>query len=149
MNNNFRYDDYRFSDMEMLNQNQILPMQNDSTNQTANLAEPYQAFVQGNLFNNLYQGYKNYRPAQIVPNNEQAELLLNVDQLCFAAHELNLYLDNYPNDQRMIQLFNKYQSMANMATQEYEKKYGPLSVTFLSEPNQFSWEAYSWPWEVE
>ena len=35
---------------------------------------------------NLYEQYKNYRPAKLIPNNEQAELLLNVDQLTFAAY---------------------------------------------------------------
>lgn len=143
MNNNFSYDSYRYPNMQGLNQNQILPVPSN------NLAEPYQGFLQGNLFNNIFQGYKNYRPAKIVPNNEQTELLLNVDQLSFAAHELNLYLDIHPTDQPMIQLFNKYQAMAQDAIQKYESKYGPLSVSFPSEANHFSWEAYAWPWEVE
>lgn len=147
MNNNFRYDSYRYPDMPMLNQNQILPTPSVPSNN--NLAEPYQGFLQGNLFNNLFVGYKNYRPARIVPNNEQAELLLNVDQLSFAAHELNLYLDVHPSDKNMIALFNKYQKMANDAVNEYERRYGPLSITFPSDENQFSWEAYSWPWEVD
>ena len=50
------------------------------------------------------------------------ELLLNVNQLSFAAHELNLYLDIYPNDTQMIELFNHYRSMANEAIERYEKK---------------------------
>ena len=112
------------------------------------LAEPYDGFIKGNLFNNLYQQYKNYRPTRLIPNNEQAELLLNVDQLSFAAHELNLYLDVYPDDTNMIALFNRYQSMADEAIKRYESKYGPLSVNTPSN-NTFSWEAYSWPWEME
>lgn len=147
MNNNFGYDSYRYPNMPMLNDNQILPTPNPVKNM--NLAEPYQGFLQGNLFNDLYEGYKNYRPARIVPNNEQAELLLNVDQLTFAAHELNLYLDVHPDDRQMIQLFNKYQEMAQEAIQKYESKYGPLSVSTPSGTNQFSWEAYAWPWEVD
>lgn len=147
MNNNFRYDTYRYPNMPMLDQNQILPVQDQTANK--NLAEPYQGFLQGNLFNNLFEGYKNYRPARIIPNNEQAELLLNIDQLTFAAHELNLYLDVHPRDQQMIRLFNKYQEMAQDAIQKYESKYGPITISTPSGNNQFSWEAYSWPWEVD
>ena len=146
MNKNFGYDAYRYPDMSMSNQNPFLS-QNDVRN--SNLAEPYQGFLQGNLFNDIFEGYKNYRPAKIVPNNEQAELLLNVDQLSFAAHELNLYLDVHPTDQVMIQLFNKYQAMAKEAVEKYESKYGPLFISFPSGMNQFSWEAYAWPWEVD
>lgn len=117
--------------------------------QPSNLAEPYQGYIQGNMFNDLYKGYKNYRPARLVPNNEQAELLLNLNQLTFAAHDLNLYLDVFPNNRQMIQLFNKYQMMTKEAMQRYESKYGPIQITTQSDPNNFSWEAYSWPWEVE
>lgn len=153
MNNNLNLNNYGFPDMNTINNlfmqpnNQNNTMNNNMNNQ--NLAEPYEGFIRGNLFNNLYQQYKNYRPARLVPNNEQAELLLNVNQLTFAAHELNLYLDVYPNDTNMIRLFNQYREMANEAIKKYESKYGPLTIDTLSSPNTFSWEAYSWPWEKE
>ncbi|MDD6223971.1 MAG: spore coat protein CotJB [bacterium] len=151
MNNNFRYDNYRYSDMNMITDlfMQSNNSQNQQINNNPNLAEPYEGFIRGNLFNNLYHQYRNHRPSQLVPSNEQAELLLNVDQLTFAAHELNLYLDVHPEDQNMIRLFNQYQKMANEAIERYEKKYGPLTVNTESNPDVFSWQAYSWPWERE
>ncbi len=113
-----------------------------------NLANPLQGYIQGNLFNNLYTPYKNYRPMRLVPNNEQAELLLNANQLLFASHELRLYLDVHPDDTNMINLFNQYRAGANEAVKVYEQKYGPITWDALSNTNMFSWEATAWPWEM-
>lgn len=122
---------------------------NNMINNNQKLAGPYDGFIKGNLFNNLYNQYKSYRPTRLSPNNEQAELLLNVDQTTFAAHELKLYLDVYPNDTNMINLYNEYQKIASEQIKAYERKYGPLLADSPSANNSFSWEAYSWPWETE
>lgn len=122
---------------------------NNNINNSQALAGPYDGYIKGNLFNNLYDQYKSYRPTRLSPNNEQAELLLNVDQTTFAAHELKLYLDVYPNDTNMINLYNEYQKMASEQIKAYERKYGPLLADSPSANNTFSWEAYSWPWETE
>lgn len=147
MNSNFN--NYGYPDMNMITNMFMMPSNQNNNMNNQNLAEPYEGFIRGNLYNNLYEQYKNYRPARLVPNNEQAEMLLNVNQLTFAAHELNLYLDVYPNDTNMIKLFNQYRQMANEAIKKYEGKYGPLTIDTLSNPNTFSWETYSWPWEKE
>lgn len=165
--NNMRFDGYGYPDMNLLNnlfmqgnnqnnnmdpnnsmnQNNNSNMNQNMTNQ--NLATPYEGYIRGNLFNNLYQQYKNYRPKRLVPENEQAELLLNVNQMSFAAHEIRLYLDVHPNDTEMISLYNQYQQQANEAIKTYEQKYGPILQGSLSRENAFSWEAYAWPWEME
>ena len=80
----------------------------DNMNSQKELYDPYQGFIRGNLFPNLYDPYKITRPFEVEPMNDQAELLTYIDSLTFAAHELNLYLDIYPNDQQMIQKFNQY-----------------------------------------
>jgi len=133
----------------MYNMNNMNIGINLNSNPNANLENPYNGYMKGNMFTNLYKPYKNYNPVKLIPNNEQAELLLNVNQLEFAAHELKLYLDNYPNDTMMIRKFNEYRKMANDAINEYQEKYGPLLETDLSDPNLFSWQATSWPWEME
>ena len=82
MNNNLNFNNYGFPDMNVISNTFLQPTnQNNNTNQ--NIAEAYEGFIRGNLFNNLYDQYKNYRPTKLVPDNEQAELLLNVDQLTF------------------------------------------------------------------
>lgn len=158
---NMRFDGYGYPDMNLIND--IFLQSNTSNNSqmnnannnfnmmqpTQNLANPYEGYVRGNMFNDLYQQYKNYRPARLVPDNEQAELLLNVNQLSFAAHDMRLYLDVHPEDTEMIRLYNQYQQQANEAIRTYEEKYGPILQNSLSKENRFSWEAYSWPWEME
>lgn len=114
-----------------------------------NFASPYEGYIRGNIFNDLYDQYKNYRPVKLVANNEQEEMLLNLDQLCFYAHELRLYLDNYPNDSEIIGLFNNYQQKANDALYNYEQIYGPISWNALSNMDSFGWENTTWPWEME
>src|SRR5574344_732011 len=118
MNNYDQYYDYRnnMSDINKINQ----------TNQSANnnLVEPYTAFIRGNLFKNLYDEYKNYKPAELNPTNEQEQMLLLVQMYTFCAHELTLYLDNYPNDSNAIKLREEYNQEASEATTQYEQKYG-------------------------
>ena len=113
-----------------------------------NLFEPYQGFIRGNMFPNLYDQYKVSRPYEVEPMNEQAELLTYIDALSFAAHDLNLYLDNYPNDSQMIQKFNEYRMEADRAISNYENQYGPLFVN--SDANSvtpWAWDNRPWPWE--
>ena len=88
MNNN-GFNEFGYPNMNLIN-NMLVP--NDMNNLTNNmpdnnnlnnkinnnqkLAGPYDGFIKGNLFNNLYNQYKSYRPTRLSPNNEQAELLL-------------------------------------------------------------------------
>ena len=147
MNNN-GFNEFGYSNMNLMN-NMMNNMINNNSNNNQALAGPYDGYIKGNLFNDLYDQYKSYRPTRLTPNNEQAELLLNVDQTTFAAHVLKLYLDVYPNDTNMINLYNEYQKRASEQIKAYERKYGPLLADSPSANNTFSWEAYSWPWETE
>lgn len=151
--NNMMYDGYGYPDMNQINnifmQDNQDNMNNNMMIQNNNLVKPYEGYIRGNMFSDLYEQYKNYQPQKLIPNNEQAELLLNVNQTTFAAHELKLYLDVYPNDTTMIKLYNDYQKMASEAIKQYEKKYGPILADSPSQTNTFSWEAYAWPWEME
>lgn len=153
MNNNMGYDNYQYQDMSMINNmfmqsNNPNKMPNQSNIMSQKLLPPYEGYIRGNLYSNLYDPYKNYQPAKLIPNNEQAELLLNVNQTTFAAHDIKLYLDVNPNDTNMINLYNQYQKMASDAIKAYESKYGPILADTKSATNNFSWEAYSWPWEM-
>ena len=113
------------------------------------LYQPYEGYIKGNLFKNLYQGYKNYKPSRIRVNGERDEMLLNVGQMSFAAHELNLYLDNYPNDKEALDMFNKYRKMSNDLIRNYERRFGPLTVSGEVNNNiPFRWESEKWPWEM-
>ena len=113
---------------------------------TSNMYDPYNGFIRGNMFLDLYNTYKINKPYDIKPANEQAELLTYIDAYCFAAHDLNLYLDSNPDDREMIKLFKDYSDKANGFIREYEQKYGPLFVD-ASNGYPWSWNNSPWPWE--
>ena len=113
-----------------------------------NLADPKDAFLRGNLFNNLYDPYKNYKYGMLKATNQKEELLYNILMYKFVLNELNLYLDNYTNNTEMINLYNKYLSEQKNLSSQYEKNYGPLTVDSQYLGNtSWKWIKSPWPWE--
>ena len=119
-----------------------------SNNTTSNqLATINLALDRGNLFNNLYDPYKNYKYNNLTATNKREELLLNVLRYDFVLTELNLYLDIYPKDRNMINLYNQYLEEKKRACFEYTKNFGPLTLDDQSNNNSWSWLQSPWPWE--
>lgn len=112
------------------------------------LYEPYEGFIRGNLFRDLYDPYRIERPYQIKPMNEQAEILTDIDSLGFAMTDLNLYLDIYPDDQNAINLYNQYRSQKDEIIKIYESKYGPIALNSEAlNAIPWAWDNKPWPWE--
>jgi len=123
------------------------PSYNQMPNNT-NLYNPYNGFIRGNMFPELYNTYKVNQPFEIKAMNEQADLLTYIDALGFATIDLNLYLDNFPDDKKALELFNQYRNLKEQYMDEYERKYGPLTLSSDS-LNTFPWmwKNGPWPWE--
>ncbi len=136
---------------QMINPNMNMPNQNMNTaNQGIQLYTPDEAYNKGNLFSNLYNQYKDYKPTILRANNERERMFLELSRMAFAAHELNLYLDNYPNNSSMLRLFSDYSNRANALKKDYEQKYGPITVSSTNGSKiPFEWENEAWPWEGE
>lgn len=68
------------------------------------LFSPIETLEYGNVFKNEYKGYKNYQPYKInaVTNDE---ILINLLSLQNYKHDLKLYLDIYPNDDRILSIY--------------------------------------------
>lgn len=129
------------------NNNYNQPLYNQAVTKKGSL-NPYNGFIRGNMFPELYNGYKINNPYEITPMNEQAELLTYIDSLSFAMIDLNLYLDVNPNDKEALDLFNQYRVQNNEFLKQYENKYGPLllsSDALNSYP--WAWNNSPWPWE--
>lgn len=110
--------------------------------------DPYNGFIRGNMFPELYNSYKINKPFEIAPMNEQAEMLTVLDSLGFATIDLNLYLDNYPNDREALNLFNDYRGQLNAYKEEYQQKFGPLLINSDSlNKYPWAWNNSPWPWE--
>ena len=144
MNNSFYNYPFDNEDINMINE--MFIKDKNTINNQFNIREGY---LRGNLYDSLYKPYKNYNPIKLIPNNEQADMLLNINDYTFAAHDIRLYLDVKPNDREMIKKYNDYQMKANMLIKEYQNKYGPIMMDSLSDDNVFSWSEYIWPWEME
>lgn len=108
------------------------------------IVSPIEAFNRGNLFENYFWPYKYV--ANVKATGPRESLLLKIQIYCFAAHELNLYLDLYPDDIQAIGLFNQYKEEANKLTKEFESKYGPITVDINNEM-YWKWIDNPWPWE--
>ena len=113
-----------------------------------NLTNPRIALDRGNLFNNLYDPYRNYRYRELKASNKKEELLLNILNYNFALVELGLYLDLNPLDRNMLNIYNQYLDNKKKLCDEYEKSYGPLSLEGLNMGNN-DWHYLNlpWPWE--
>ena len=114
-------------------------------NNKLDLFNPYEGFLKGNAFKNEYSPYKNYKVRKVSINSEKEEMLLNISEYCFMMHDMNLYLDNYPNDKEALNKFNEYRDKANDLIMKYERKYGPLTVNSTDVNNGFNWVS-NWPW---
>lgn len=100
------------------------------------LYDIYNGFIRGNMFEDTYDPYKiDY--LEIMPNNEQDALMLYIDAYSFAMHDLNLYLDIYPNDKEIYDLFKQINEENKKLIDEYEKKYEPINVGSSKYP--FNW----------
>lgn len=116
---------------------------------TKNILDPYQGFIRGNMFSDLYNSYKFDKPINIKPNNKQAELLTTIDSLCFAMIDLDLYLDIYSEDKKALELYKYYQNSYNEYMEKYQKEYGPIDLdSAIIGNNYWTWILSPWPWEV-
>lgn len=128
--------------------NSFINMPN-STNISNPLANPQVALDRGNLFNNLYMPYKNYKYRELRPSNQREELLYDILKHNFALTDISLYLDTNPNNMDMINLYNNYLTNKQQLVNLYEKKYGPLTLdTINMDNNNWQWKNSPWPWEV-
>ncbi len=115
-----------------------------------NIYGPYEGYLKGNLFKNLYSEYKNYKPRNVSITDEKSEALFNLNQVCFAMHEINLYLDVFPDDFEALKIFSNYENMCNNMLSSYQEKYGPIEVNSINGNDMpFSWVNNSFPWEVD
>lgn len=114
-------------------------------NNKLDLFNSYEGFLAGNAFKNEYIPYKNYKPFKVGINSEKEEMLFNISEYCFMMHEMNLYLDIYPDDREALNKFNEYRNKSNELILKYERKYGPLMVKSSDANNSFNWVS-NWPW---
>ena len=116
----------------------------DNLSRTSKLVSVKEGFNRGNMFDNLFWPYKYI--ANVTTSNPMQKLMLDIQMYCFAAHEMNLYLDLYPDDMQAIGLYNQYKEETNKLIKEYESKYGKICLD-INEDYYWDWVKSPWPWE--
>lgn len=120
----------------------------NNTKNNSILANPNTALDRGNLFNNIYSPYKNYRYSELKPTNKLEEILYKYLQYDFALTDIDLYLDTHPFDKELIDLYNKYLIAKKQLINEYEQNFGPLTLdSNYLQGNTWKWIEKNWPWE--
>lgn len=130
-----------------LNYQSLMP--NMQINQNKNVLDSYEGFKRGNMFGNLYDPYRNYKPGELKANSEREDMLMQLQELNFAMIDLGLYLDLHDSDKSAINLFNEYRKKENELCKMFENKYGPLMFDSKEVGNTWTWDNGPWPWEVQ
>lgn len=137
------------SKMNMLNYTQTMNANNNSNMMMKNkFVSPSEGFLRGNMEAGTYLPYKNM--TYLRPNvlNERERALYQIQEMAFAAHDINLYLDTHPNDSNAIRLYNEYNKQEKMLSDAYERKYGPINLSDNEglSMTPWSWINEPWPW---
>lgn len=118
----------------------------EDSNKLVSLQE---GFLRGNMFEEEYKPYKNYKYRKIEAKNKREEMMLEIMELSFAINDLNLYLDLCPDDEKMLAKFNDLVEKSCKLEMEYVRNYGALEVIDNSSNKKFEWICSPWPWENE
>lgn len=77
------------------------------------------------------------------------ELKRAIYEYDFAMHELVLFLDSHPTNQKAMSLLSAHRIKRAELVKEYESKYGAFIVTTHDVPagECWKWLKGPWPWE--
>ena len=118
-------------------------------NSNSKFLNPEEGFYLGNMLKEEYIPYKNMKVIKPNINDERDALLQQIQMYCFAAHDINLYLDTHPEDKSAIELYNKYNIESKRLSNEFTKRYGALKVDDNDVLSKYpwSWINMPWPWD--
>lgn len=75
-------------------------------------------------------------------------LLRKIQEMEFVAIELQLFIDTHPHDQTAIADYNRAIDILKRLMDEYEVKYGSLSMLGKHGTTEWGWVEDPWPWEI-
>lgn len=144
----FELDDTNSFDLKnnYFNLNEMNYMNNDFENYNDNNLDLDNGFYLGNIFKNTYKQYKNYKPKRINVYSNEEKLLLRIYELDFILNDLNLYLDIYPNDKKIFEIFKDTAKELNSLKDEYYNRYQVLDLC-KDLKNKYTWLDNPWPWD--
>lgn len=101
-----------------------------------------------NYYQYYNQGNPNESQYRISSTTDKEKLMRHIQELTIEKRNYNLYLDIYPEDQQAINTFNDYSNKLNIATEEYEKLFGPITLESANlKGTTWQWLTAPWPWD--
>lgn len=79
--------------------------------------------------------------------NGASELLRKIQELSFARHEAQLFLDTHPECKMALDYFHKMTEELDRVMTEYQNKYGPLVADAVM-GDKWTWCDGPWPWQM-
>lgn len=79
----------------------------------------------------------------------KAQLKRRIFELDFALHELVLFLDSHPTNQKAMELMEEYREKRKELIKTYENNFGPFIMMPRDVPRNECWKWLEgpWPWE--
>lgn len=102
------------------------------------------ALQTGTLFPGLNLPFKAAMTDKLKTGNTALAELMALD---FAIDELGLYLTTHPKDQEVLNLYWSYIRLSKEGRERYQKMYGPLFQTDITEDEGYVWLNDPWPWD--
>lgn len=81
--------------------------------------------------------------------SERDCLLRRIQAVDFALYETVLYLDGHPRCKKALAFYQKHRDLAKALREEFENKYGPLTIRGNHGDCDWHWVDCPWPWEKE
>ena len=81
--------------------------------------------------------------------NDRERLLRRIQEEDFVVYETVLYLDGHPRNKIALAFYDKHRAIAKGLRDEYEGKYGPITIYANNDMNDWHWIDRPWPWEKE
>lgn len=141
----YEYDINKYIDKSKYNDMDI-NIDSINFNRGDNLYTPIEGFNKGNMFSDMYSKYKNH-VYKLKVTNDRDMLLYKIQMYNFAMKDMNLYLDIYPDDKKMLNNFQEYKKIYTELKSKYENIYGPLCVNDVVSSSKWTWIDNPWPWD--
>ncbi len=110
------------------------------------LVSTTEGFVRGNMFDNEYVKYKDYKYSMPKTCSEKVAHLYKIMELSFAINDLNLWLDINPSDEKIFNCFKECVIKLTECEKSYVEKYGPIElIQNLGDKNEW---IKNHPWEA-
>ncbi len=82
-------------------------------------------------------------------SSERERLLNELRSYKFAAYDLALFLNTHPTDKKALEMHKALCEKAQAAAEQFQKNFGPLTMSGVKNTECWDWISDPWPWEEQ